>query len=115
MKKLIKKKKELEQKIIVLEKEKKELEQKINIVEESKNNINNEHRCLIKYSKKYKVFEKLKKKEKNVSESEESDYEGSDYEESEETKKFNGELMKKYNIDKDTKTKYDSNGFDKDG
>ena len=55
-----KEKKELEQKITVLEKEKKELEQKINIVEESKNNINNEHRRLIKYFKKYKVFEKLK-------------------------------------------------------
>ena len=39
----------------------------------------------------------------------------------EEIKKFNEELMKKYNIDgsngfnKDTKTKYDSNSFDKDG
>ena len=55
-----KEKKELEQKITVLEKEKKELEQKINIVEESKNNINNEHHRLIKYFKKYKVFEKLK-------------------------------------------------------
>ena len=113
-----KEKKELEQKIIVLEREKKELEQKINIVEESKNNINNEHCRLIKYFKKYKVFEKLKK---NASESEGSDYEESDDEESEEIKKFNEELMKKYNIDdsngfdKDGKSKYDSNGFDKDG
>ena len=41
--------------------------------------------------------------------------EESDYEESEEIKKFNEELIKKYNFDKDTKTKYDSNGFDKDG
>ena len=57
--------------------------------------------------------------------------EESDFQESEEFKKFNEELMKKYNIDKDTKydsngfdkdckhkdtkTKYDSNGFDKDG
>ena len=41
--------------------------------------------------------------------------EESDYEESAEIKKFNEELIKKYNFDKDTKTKYDSNGFDKDG
>ena len=59
-----KEKKELKQKMIVLEKEKKELEQKINIVEESKNNINNEYHRLIKYFKKYKVFEKLKKERK---------------------------------------------------
>ena len=39
-----------------INKEKKELEQKINIVEESKNNINNEHRRLTEYFKKYKVF-----------------------------------------------------------
>ena len=41
--------------------------------------------------------------------------EESDFEESEEFKKFYEELKKKYNIDKDTETKYDSNGFDKDG
>ena len=63
----------------------------------------------------------MKKKKKNVSASEESDYEESDYEESEELKKFNEKLRKKFNIDdfngfdKDTKIKYDSNGFDKDG
>ena len=49
-----------------------------------------------------------------LEESEESDFEESDFEESEEFKKFNEEIMKKY-FYKDTKTKYDSNGFDKDG
>ena len=42
--------------------------------------------------------------------SEESDFEESDFEESEEFKKFNEEIKKKYNIDKDTEydSKYDS-------
>ena len=52
---------------------------------------------------------------KKLEESEESDFEESDFEESEEFRKFYEGLKKKYNIDKDTKTKYNSNGFDKDG
>ena len=46
---------------------------------------------------------------------EESDFEESGFEEFEEFKKFDEEMRKKYNTDKDTKTKYDSYGFDKDG
>ena len=99
-----------------INKGKKELEQKIDIVEKSKNSINNEYLRLLNYYKKYK--KKSKKSESEESESEvsesESESEESDYLESEEIKKFNEELMKKYNID-DTKTTYDSNGFDKDG
>ena len=55
-----------------------------------------------------------KNPKKNASEHEESEeLEESDFEESENFKKFNEELMKKYNINKDTE--YDSNGFGKDG
>ena len=46
---------------------------------------------------------------------EESDFEESDFEESKEFKNFYEVIKKKYNTDKDTKTKYNSNGFDKDG
>ena len=57
----------------------------------------------------------LKKNVSEYKELEESDFEESDFEESQEFKKFDEEIRKKYNIDKDTKTKYDSYGFDKDG
>ena len=46
-----KEKKELKEKINVLEKEKIELETKVN-------NVNNEHLRLVNYFKRYKVFEK---------------------------------------------------------
>ena len=49
---------ELEQKIKNLKKEKKELEQKINIVESQKGSINNEHSRLVKYYKEYKDLQK---------------------------------------------------------
>ena len=49
---------ELDQKIENLEKEKKDLEQKIVIVESEKNFINNELRCLINYYKKSKKYKK---------------------------------------------------------
>ena len=49
---------ELEQKIKNLKKEKKELEQKINIVESQKTSINNEHSRLVKYYKEYKDLQK---------------------------------------------------------
>ena len=107
-----KEKKELKQKINVLGKEKKELEIRIN-------NVNNEHLRLVNYFKKLKKILKKNasehKKSEEPKESEESDFEESDFEESEEFKKFYEELKKKYNNGKDTKTKYDSNGFDKDG
>ena len=50
-----------------------------------------------------------------MSESEESDFEESDFEESKEYKRFYEKIYEKYDLDKDTKTKYDSNGFYKDG
>ena len=85
-----KEKKELKEKINVFEKEKKELETKMN-------NVNNEHPRLVNYFKRYKVLEKLKK---NVSEHE--GLEESDFKDSS-------------GFDKDTKSEYDSNGFDIDG
>ena len=60
---------ELKQKIENLEKAKKELEQKINIVESQKNSVNNEYTRMVKYYKKYKDLKKdieSKKEEFNV-------------------------------------------------
>ena len=60
---------ELKQKIENLEKEKKELEQKINIVESQQNSVNNEYTRMVKYYKKYKDLKKdieFKKEEFNV-------------------------------------------------
>ena len=90
---------ELEQKIYNLEKEKKELEQKIVIIESD--NINNELRRLVNYYKKYKELEKKFKFE----ESEESEEEESE-EEPDEEKKYMEELIKRYNFD-DTRKKDD--------
>ena len=64
----MKKKKVLEQKIIVLENEKKELEQKIIDIESKKNTINNEfshavHIMKKKYLEKLKIFEEVKNRE----------------------------------------------------
>ena len=59
-------------------------------------------------------MEKNNKTQEYVSSSEESEFEESDYEEPEEIKKIYEELIKKHYTD-DTKTKYDYNGFDRDG
>ena len=61
------------------------------------NNVNNKHPHLVNYFKRYKVLEKLKK---NVSEHE--GLEESDFKDSS-------------GFDKDTKSEYDSNGFDRHG
>ena len=54
-----KEKKELKQKINILEEEKKELETRIN-------NVNSEHLRLVNYFGKYKIFEKLRKNPKKM-------------------------------------------------
>ena len=92
---------ELEQKIENLEKEKKELEQKIVIVESEKNSINNELRHLINYYKKSKKLEKKFEKHK------ESEFEECEEELDEKTKKYMEQLMKKYNVDDNTRKKDD--------
>ena len=98
-----KEKKELQEKINVLEKEKKELETKMN-------NVNNEHLHLVNYFKRYKVFEKLKK---NVSE-----HEGLEKSDFKDSSGFDKDTKSEYDssgFDKDTKSKYDSNGFHRYG
>ena len=78
---------ELKQKIENLEKEKKELEQKINIVESQKNSVNNDHTRMVKYYKKYKDLKKdieSKEEEFNVEEPQEEEYENIEEPEEEE-------------------------------
>ena len=63
-----------------------------------KNSINNELRRLINFYKKSKKIKKIIEKHKE-SESEESESEESEEELHDETKKYMEELMKKYNVD----------------
>ena len=109
-----KEKKELKEKLNVLEKEKKELETKMN-------NVNNQLSHAVNVKKKpekLKIYEKVKNTEFKV-ENEETEKNNFDKEGFDE-----GGLHKdtgtKYNfegfdIHKDTKNKYDPNGFDKEG
>ena len=100
---------ELEQKIKNLKKEKKELEQKINIVESQKTSINNEHGRLVKYYKEYKDLQKYigpeEYKKYRESKEEEEAYE--------EMKEYIDEIIKKHGFDKqfmeELIKKYDNN------